>query len=67
MHAVRSASTRTGPCFRMRLAIFAGILLLVAGASAWLLRPQTTTGAASRAVTVTMAGFDPSRLEIPAD
>jgi hypothetical protein len=33
VRAIRSASTRTGPRFRVRLAVFAGILLLVAGAT----------------------------------
>ena len=67
MRAVHSDSSRNGPRFWMRLAIFAGILLLVAGTAAWLMRPQASPTAADQTVTVTMAGFQPAELEIPAD
>ena len=48
------------------LAIFAGVLLLVAGTAAWLLHPQASPAAAGETVTVTMAGFQPAELKVPA-
>ncbi|HBY96256.1 MAG: cupredoxin domain-containing protein [Ardenticatenaceae bacterium] len=52
--------------FRLRLAVFLVVTLLVVATAAWLLRPQTLPAGASRTVSITMAGFDPSTLTIPA-
>ena len=66
MRSVHGGSSRTGPGFWTRLAIFAGVLLLVAGIAAWLLRPQASPAAADQSITVTMAGLQPAELKDPA-
>jgi heme/copper-type cytochrome/quinol oxidase subunit 2 len=48
------------------VAIFAGVLLLAMGTAAWLLRPQSSPTDTGQTLTVTMAGFRPAELEIPA-
>ena len=50
-----------------RLATFAVLAIVVIGIAAWQLRPQRSTGTADRTVTVTMAGFEPSSLTVPAN
>lgn len=52
---------------RLRLTLFSVIAIAVIGTAAWLAWPRTIkTAAADRTVTVTMAGFDPPRITIPA-
>lgn len=60
----RNRSGSGGPRFWLRLAIFAGAVLIVAGAAAWLLRPPVSTASADLTVKMTMAGFQPAELEI---
>lgn len=52
--------------FRLRLALFVVITLLVLGTAAWLLRPRALPAGGNQTVTITMAGFTPSTLTIPA-
>lgn len=64
----RGGSTRAKSRFWLRLVIFAGAVLIVAGTAAWLLRPQAPSSeAAEQTVKVTMAGFQPAKLQIPAE
>ena len=63
----RDGSARAKSRFWLRLVIFAGAVLIVAGATAWLLRPEAPSSeAADQTVKVTMAGFEPAKLQIPA-
>ena len=63
----RDGSARAKSRLWLRLVIFAGAVLIVAGATAWLLRPQAPSSeAADQTVKVTMAGFQPAELEVPA-
>lgn len=51
----------------LRLLSFAVISLFVVGSAAWLLRPRGEPGGSADArVTITMAGFEPERIEIKA-
>lgn len=60
-------SARAKSHFWLRLVIFAGAVLIVAGGAVWLLRPQAPSSeAADQSVKVTMAGFEPAKLEVPA-
>ena len=54
--------------FGLRFTIFIAVVVLVAGAAIWLVRPQApvTATAADQTVEVTMAGFQPASLSIPA-
>lgn len=53
--------------FGLRLLSFAVIALLVVGSAAWLLRPRgEPEGLADARVTITMAGFEPERIELKA-
>lgn len=66
MPAARNRSESGGPRLWLRLVIFAGAVLIVAGAAAWLLRPPASPATTDLTVRTTMAGFEPSKLEIPA-
>ena len=52
--------------FGLRLTIFIAVVVLVVGTAIWLVRPQMAQTAADQTVEVTMAGFQPARLAIPA-
>lgn len=58
--------TETGPSFGVRLALFIAVVGLVVGTAAWLLRPRIADMEADLSVRVTMAGFDPAQLAVPA-
>lgn len=55
------------PGFGPRLAAFLVIALVVISAAVWLLRPSTATVIAEQDVTVTMGGFTPSDVTVPAN
>lgn len=67
MGVARKKAVQSQPSFRLRLTVFAVVTALVVGTAVWLLWPRHTPAqAAERTVTITMAGFDPGTLSIPA-
>ncbi len=66
MPVTRSHSESGGSRLWLRLVLFVGAVLIVAGTATWLLWPQVSSVAADQTVRVTMAGFEPSKLEVPA-
>ncbi|MBI4498065.1 MAG: cupredoxin domain-containing protein [Chloroflexi bacterium] len=54
------------PHFGLRLGVFLAVVVLVVGVAFWLLRPPPSSQSADLTVTMTMAGFQPGRLTIPA-
>jgi cytochrome c oxidase subunit 2 len=52
------------PRFGLRLAVFIGVVVVVVGTAAWLLRPQTSQATADQTIEVTMGGFTPPKLAI---
>lgn len=55
------------PAFGPRLAAFVVIVALVVGGAIWLLRPPATSVQAEQEVIVTMAGFQPGDIRVPAN
>lgn len=63
-HGIRVGRTR--PRFGLRLALFVGLAVLIVGTAGWLLRPRSSPPTADRALEITMAGFQPATLTVPA-
>lgn len=66
MRTSRRRAPRASP-FRWRLAAFIALTVLVVGAAGWMLWPRPAPASmASHSVEITMAGFRPSSVALPA-
>ena len=52
--------------FKLRLGAFLALAIAVVGLAAWQLRPAPSGATADQTVQITMAGFDPTNLTVPA-
>lgn len=61
-----AANQRPKSSFWLRLFVFGGLVVIVLGAAVRILRPDGTDLTADQTVEITMAGFQPATLSVPA-